>query len=90
MRATKPPSGVMPLRSPMPSTVVSMCVAPASSAAQALAMAQPESLWPWNSMSQRVSRRSVPTSRDTCVGEAMPTVSAMPSRFTTPSLSTAR
>ena len=80
MRATKPPSGVMPLRSPMPSTVVSMWVAPASSAAKALAIAQPESLWPWNSMSQWVSRRSVPTSRHTCdrrgdadrVGDAQP------------------
>jgi hypothetical protein len=35
----------------MPNTVVSTCVAPASSAENALAIAHPESLWPWNSMS---------------------------------------
>ncbi len=32
MRATNPPNGVMPLRSPMPNTEVSTCVAPACSA----------------------------------------------------------
>jgi hypothetical protein len=67
-----------------------MWVAPASRAAKALAMAQPVSLWPWNSMSARVSRRRVPTSQATWLGVAMPTVSAIPSRFTTPSRSTAR
>ena len=67
-----------------------MCVAPPSSAAKALATAQPESLWPWNSMSAVVRRRKVLTSRSTWVGVAMPTVSAVPNRLTTPSLSTAR
>ena len=55
-RAIRPPSGVMPLRSPMPRTEVSTWVAPASRASKALAMAQPESLWPWNSMSQLTRR----------------------------------
>lgn len=40
MRATRPPSGVIPLRSPIPSTDVSMCVAPASRAAYAFAIEQ--------------------------------------------------
>ena len=81
MRAMKPPSEAMPLRSPMPSTVVSMWVAPASRAEKALATAQPESLCPWNSMSASVSGAGCPTRRATWVGEAMPTVSAMPRRF---------
>ncbi len=67
-RATRPASGTMPLRSPMPRMVVSMWVAPASSAASALATAQPVSLWAWNSMSQLTAARSAPTSAVTCGG----------------------
>ncbi len=78
----------MPLRSPMPSTVVSTWVAPASSAASALATAHPVSLWPWNSMSQSTAARSAPVSALTCAGVAIPTVSAMPTR-STPSAATA-
>jgi len=37
--AMRPPRGVMPTRSPIPRTEVSMCVAPASSAVYAFAMA---------------------------------------------------
>ena len=70
----------MPLRSPMPSTVVSMWVAPASRAAYALAMAHPVSLWAWNSMSQSTAFRTIDTSSKTWLGVAIPTVSARPTR----------
>ena len=47
-RAMSPPSGVIPFRSPMPSAEVSTCVAPASRASKALAMAQPVSFFDRN------------------------------------------
>jgi hypothetical protein len=48
----------MPFRSPMPSTHVSMCVAPETSAMYAFAMAQPVSSCTWNSMSQPTAART--------------------------------
>ena len=38
---------VLPARSPMPLTVHSICRAPALTAARALAVAMPRSLWQW-------------------------------------------
>lgn len=69
-----PPKGVMPLRSPMPRIVVSMWVAPHSKATKELAIAQPVSLWQWNSMSQSTTDRKVEIKLETWEGEATPTV----------------
>ena len=80
--ATSPPRGVIPTRSPIPRTVVSMWVAPASSAQYAFAMAMPVSLWRWISMSQLTTPRRVRTRSYTWRGLAQPTVSAIPTRFT--------
>ena len=87
-RAISPPRGVIPFLSPMPNTEVSTWVAPASRASKALAMAQPASLCPWNSISALTRLRSSLTSSYTCRGVATPTVSAIPTRFT-PMASTA-
>ena len=63
MRATNPPSEVIPTRSPMPSTETSTWVAPAAIASYAFAMAQPVSLWPWKPMSQRTARADLADER---------------------------
>src|SRR6266511_3824648 len=78
----------MPTRSPIPSTDTSTCVAPAEIASYAFAMAQPVSLWAWKPMSHLTALRSSRTSTKTWRGVAMPTVSAIPIRWT-PSFSAA-
>src|SRR6266540_5445449 len=78
----------MPTRSPIPSTDTSTCVAPAEIASYAFAIAQPVSLCAWKPMSHFTALRSSRTSTKTWRGVAMPTVSAMPIRWT-PSFSAA-
>jgi hypothetical protein len=65
--AKKPPSEVIPLRSPIPSTLVSTWVAPPSRAQNALAIAQPVSLWKCVSMSQLTTPLSVRTSYESII-----------------------
>ena len=48
--------------------------------AQKVAIAQPVSLWAWNSISQSTALRTMETSSKTWLGVAIPTVSARPTR----------
>jgi len=59
-----------------------MWVQPASRAAKLFAIAHPTSLCPWNSISQSTTFLTVLTTSYTCLGVAIPTVSAIPTLVT--------
>ena len=76
-------SAALPARSPMPLTVHSTCLAPASTAARELATAKPRSLWQWTLMMALPDRNSGtsacrwPIREPNSAGTAHPTVSGM-------------